>query len=488
MIDTSAYETWRALADKALAGAPFEMLLTPVPDGGAGLTRPLDPLAFPAPPTYAGRATLGRWQVVQRVDRTQDAAAQAREDLENGADSLALVFAGAPSAFGRGLTADSVDALDGALEGVRLDLCPIHLEPGAFGLEALALLAALAERRGTRPAAVHVASDPFAVRAATGLARTAPETAASLAETVRAFGDLALSGTALAADGRVAAEAGASPVEELAFALIDLNAIVTLLDGVGVPPAQSLPLTALCLTASQEQIPTIAKLRASRALHRLYSEALGLDIPARLHVTTLNRMLSVSDPHTNLLRLAIAAFSAGVGGADTLTVLPFDEAASPFGRRMARNVQTILLEESHIDAMADPGGGSGAIEAYTDEIAAAAWRIFQTHAATPPAGLLAGPHPLAAGILASAAALDAERVIIGVTKHPPAVPVAPVGAPAPKLALAHGEAPGGSGFADLAAAAGRGATLADLVATSSDTHSHAPAPLAPTRASAASES
>ncbi len=488
MIDTGAYDTWRALADKALAGAPFEMLRTPVPDGGRALTHPLDPLILAKPATYAGRAVLGRWDVVQRVDWTQGAAPQAREDLENGATALALVFAGAPSSHGRGLTADSVEALDAALKGVRLDGCPLYVEPGAFGLEALALLAALARRRGTAPAAIHVASDPFAVRAATGLARAARDTAATLAETVRGFGALGLAGTAFAADGRVAAEAGASPAEELAFALVDLHATVTLLDSVGVPPLQSLPVGALCLSASQEQIPTIAKLRAARALHRLYSEAFGLDLPVRLHVTTLNRMLAFSDPQTNLLRLAIAAFSAGVGGADALTVLPFDAAATPFGRRMARNLQTILLEESHVDAMADPGAGSGAIEAYTEEIARAAWQIFQEHAATPPAALLEGPHPMAAGILACAAALDGERTIVGVTKHPPSAPTHTELPPAPTLALAHGRAAEGTTFAALAAAAEGGATLADLVAAFAEPHTHSPAPLAPTRASAAHES
>lgn len=487
MIETGAQQQWRELAEKALKGAPFEMLRTPVPDGGRGLTAPLEPLAPPHAAVYAGRATLGRWQVVQRVDTAEGTAAQALEDLQNGADSLALAFAEAPTAYGRGLRATTVAALETALEGVDLAAIPIHLEAGAHSLAALALLAALGEARGTGLHAVHVAADPFATAAATGLTRTAADSAAELAATVRAFQGSGLTGTALAADGRVAAEAGAAPVEELAFALTNLHAMVRLLDGVGLAPADVLPFAALTLTANHEQIPTIAKLRAARILWALYGEAYGLDLPARLHVTTQRRMLAVSDPHTNLLRLAIAAFSAGVGGADALTVLPFDEAATPFGRRMARNLQTMLLEESHIDELADPGAGSGAIEAYTETLASAAWAIFQENADADPAAMLEGAHPLAAGILATAAALDGTRTIIGVTKHPPTTPVAPLGTAAPTLALAQSPTPAGRDFCDLVASAKAGATLAELGVAAGPPHTLAPVALAPTRASAAFE-
>ncbi|GAB5375893.1 MAG: hypothetical protein AcusKO_23550 [Acuticoccus sp.] len=472
------------MAEKALKGAPFEMLRTPVPDGNRGLTEPLEPLAPPHAPIHAGRATLGRWEVVQRVDITDGAAAQARTDLENGANALALVLAEAPSAFGRGLRTTTLDALDEALGGVDLGAIPLHVEAGAHGLAMLTLVCALAARRGTALSAVHAGADPFALAAATGLARSPAGTARDLADTVRAFtDDGALPGTAIAGDGRVAAEAGASPVEELAFALTNLHAALRLLDDAGLPPAQTLPVAALSLTASHEQIPTIAKLRAARALARLYGEAFGVDFAPRLHVTTLRRMLAVSDPHTNLLRLAIAAFSAGVGGADAVTVLPFDTAASPFGRRLARNLQTLLLEEAHVDALSDPGAGSGAIEAYTDAIASAAWQIFQQHSDADPAAMLSAPHPMAAGILASAASLDGERVIIGVTRHPPTSAAPAQAGEAPTLALTASGAPAGDDFAARVAAAAAGATLAELGATPPP-ETLAPVVLAPTRASA----
>jgi methylmalonyl-CoA mutase len=81
-----------------------------------------------------------------------------------------------------------------------------------------------------------------------------------------------------------------------------------------------------------------------------------------------------------MLRTTIAAFSAGVGGADALTVLPFTSALGlpdRFARRVARNAELLLLEESNIARVADPTAGSGGIEALTDKLGRAAWALFQ---------------------------------------------------------------------------------------------------------------
>jgi methylmalonyl-CoA mutase len=87
-------------------------------------------------------------------------------------------------------------------------------------------------------------------------------------------------------------------------------------------------------------------------------------------------MTSAYDVHVNLLRGTVAAFAAGVGGADAITVVPFDEPTgevSTLGRRMARNVSALLLAESHVAAVADPAGGAFAVERLTDDLARAAW-------------------------------------------------------------------------------------------------------------------
>ena len=445
MADTSAYDNWRALTEKALKGAPFESLLTPE-IGLTGAEGFVAPLAMPAEPIHAGRAQTGAWTVVQRVD--DDAAAgDAVTDLENGATGLALVFAGAPGADGRGLTANTVAALDDALAGVRLDLITLYLEAGANGSAALALLLALCERRGEMPRALHAGLDPFGAGAFAGAPVDAP-----LAEAVALFGERGIAGTALCADGRIAAEAGATPAHELAFALTSLAAMLKALDDAGIGPDTALPRISVALSADADQFATMAKLRAMRRLHALIAEACGVDAPLHLTATTSARMLSRSDPHTNLLRLTIAAMGGALGGADALTVLPFDGTGAPFARRMARNIQNLMLEEAHVARLADPGAGSGTIETLTDTIAEAAWRLFQANGAGDPAWLSDGTF---ARMAADGAAR--ERTIIGVTKHAPPEPFRPVRAapPVPR----DGEETAGLALAALLARATDGAAL-----------------------------
>jgi methylmalonyl-CoA mutase len=91
-------------------------------------------------------------------------------------------------------------------------------------------------------------------------------------------------------------------------------------------------------------------------------------------------MMTRRDPHGNIVRGTIAALAAAVGGADAVTVLPFSAALGvpdAFARRVARNTQTILIEEANIHRVTDPAAGSGAIEALTDRLCGMAWWFFQ---------------------------------------------------------------------------------------------------------------
>jgi methylmalonyl-CoA mutase len=102
--------------------------------------------------------------------------------------------------------------------------------------------------------------------------------------------------------------------------------------------------------------------------------------PAFVGAETAWRMMTTRDPWVNLLRTTIATFAAGLGGADAITVLPFTAARGlpdRFARRLARNTQFILLEESNLAKVADPAAGSGAIEQLTRQLCAVAWSLFQ---------------------------------------------------------------------------------------------------------------
>ena len=120
----------------------------------------------------------------------------------------------------------------------------------------------------------------------------------------------------------------------------------------------------------------IAKLRAARLIWAQAVAAFGpADLQcalARIHARTTRLDKSVYDRYTNLLRVTTEALAAAVGGCDRLTVEPFG-----FDDHLAVNVGRILRHEAHVDAVADPAGGSYYVEALTDSLARAAWKLFQ---------------------------------------------------------------------------------------------------------------
>src|SRR5262245_58964781 len=135
------------------------------------------------------------------------------------------------------------------------------------------------------------------------------------------------------------------------------------------------------LAADADQFLTLAKFRALRKLWARVAEACGLEPqPIFIKAETAWRMMTRCDPHVNMLRTTIAAFSAGLGGADAISVLPFTQAIGlpdGFARRIARNTQLILLEESNLAKVGDPAAGSGGMEDLTQKLCGVAWGLFQ---------------------------------------------------------------------------------------------------------------
>src|SRR5262249_22717615 len=135
------------------------------------------------------------------------------------------------------------------------------------------------------------------------------------------------------------------------------------------------------LSADADQFLTIAKFRALRKLWARIEQACGLaPRPAHVAAETAWRMMTRRDPYVNMLRTTIAVAAAGLGGADTITALPHTAALGlpdAFARRVVRNTQLILLEESNLARVADPAAGSGALEDLTGKLCGAAWSLFQ---------------------------------------------------------------------------------------------------------------
>ena len=376
-------EAWRKLVDGVLKGTPFERLSSETYDNLS-----IEPLYRRSPDAkpVAGRAPGTAWTLMQRVDHPEPTAAsrQALDDLENGATGLALVFGGATSANGFGLD-PAAQTLARALDGIKLDAgVAIDLDPPAAAGGVIDSLADLVRRRGVAPAAVDLRTglDPIGHFAASGRSpRAWNETARELAVLVGKLSAAGFRGPFVVADGRVIHDAGGAEAQELAFVLASAVAYLRALEASGMPLDAARAAIYFRLAADADQFLTMAKFRAVRKLWARVEATCGLKPkPAMIAAETAWRMMTGRDTHVNMLRTAIAVAAAGLGGADSIVALPHTAALGlpdALARRIARNTQLVLLEESNLARVSDPAAGSGALEAITQALCTAAWALFQ---------------------------------------------------------------------------------------------------------------
>ncbi len=370
-----------------LPAEPERLLDSPTYDGFA--IRPLytsfDALPEPALP--------GQWPYVRGGDALRDVKSGWRVAEAFPANGSAAQANGAVLvALTEGVSAlvlrvgGSAAELDRLLEGVFLDLVPVVLDAGADYAAAsdavLGLLTDLDEDQRSR-LSVDLGADPLTAPLS---ARPAPTVADVVAVAARATGyDGGV--RAITVDGPAFHDLGASASWELAGSIAAAVGCLRVLGDGGIALGDALRQISFRFAADDDQFMTIAKLRAARQLWARVAEVVGEPTAgaARLHAVTSLPMMTQRDPWVNMLRTTLAAFSAGVGGADTVLVHPFDVAipggfpgtAASFARRIARNTQLLLLEESHIGRVLDPAGGSWFVEDLTKALAEQAWQHFQ---------------------------------------------------------------------------------------------------------------
>jgi methylmalonyl-CoA mutase len=335
-----------------------------------GLT--VTPLGTPA--DLEGRSTAGRptragaWDIRSLVSDgdAKRANEAALVDLDGGVTSLWV-------------RADEGTDLGTALEGVLLDLAPVVLDAPVAPLQAARSLLALVAERGVEPhPATNLGVDPI------GAVHRGLREEAGWQDDLVAVARLAqeLDVLGVVVDATAAHDLGASDAQELGYGIAVGAAYLRVLTEAGLSVLAAARLMEFRFAATDEQFTTIAKLRAARRLWARVLELSGVETPdgqpspMRIHAVTSRPMLSKYDPYVNMLRGTVAAFAAGVGGADAVTVLPFDSAngrPEAFGRRIARNVNHLLIDESHVAKVADPAGGAYAVERLTDDLAVAGW-------------------------------------------------------------------------------------------------------------------
>ncbi|MFJ4973846.1 methylmalonyl-CoA mutase family protein [Streptomyces coeruleorubidus] len=381
------HEQWQRLvagvlrkSGKEVEGAEAEEALSTALEDGLR-TRPLytahDTAPEPGLPGFApfvrgGRAegnTLGGWDVRQRHTVADGGAVLA--DLENGVTSLWL-------AVGEG--GIPVPELGRVLDGVHLDLAPVVLDAGRdFDAAARELLRLYEERGVARDAARgNLGADPLGQEARSGQEGDVAPAVGLARQCAEGYPGL----RALTVDALPYHEAGGSAAQELGCSLATGVAYLRHLTEAGLSVEQACAQLEFRYAATADQFLTIAKLRAARRLWARVAEVCGAPrAGAQLqHVATSPVMMTRRDPWVNMLRTTIATLAAGAGGADSVTVLPFDHALGlpdAFARRIARNTSTILIEESHLARVIDPAGGSWYVERLTDELAHAGWEFFR---------------------------------------------------------------------------------------------------------------
>ena len=416
---------WRRAAEAALNGASLETLVSKTADSIR-----IEPVYRPAEgPRALGRA--GPWRVIARLDHPdpREANAQALDDLANGADGLQVAFSGAPSAHGYGLGRFDAASLHMAFDGVRFDAgARFELDLGREGPRQALAFAALIERAGAKPreCAVSFGLDPFAASVLEPFPADWAVQAAPYLDGALALRRMGFGGPLMAADARGVHAAGGSPAQELAFALAAAVSLLRLLETAGTPLAEARTLVAFRLAADADEFATLSKFRALRIAWSSVEAACGLEPrAAHVHAESAWRTMTARDPAVNAMRGAIAAFSAGLGGADSVSVLPHTLAIGlpdSFARRLARNAQLILLRESNLGFVGDPAAGSGAFEALTKALCEQAWALFQEieRQGGLPAALATGEFQRRVAVNAAALARDVARIkspITGVSAH-----------------------------------------------------------------------
>ena len=321
------------------------------------------------------------WSVMQRADDPdiERARFQLKEDIANGATGISLVFEGANSAYGFGLPAKA-ETIPTLFDGVSLDGLHIRLDNHPHGRVIADSFIDYLQHRRINPTRTKLtfSTDPTAVLATTGKLKMSIEALkASLPQSMSVFFSSGIPGVVLEADGRPYHNAGATPAQEIGAMLSVALAHLKMVEEARHHIIYALPHIGFATALDEDPVMGLAKMRAIRLLWRRLQGERGVSspFPAIIHVETSMRMMTRQDALNNISRSSIAAYAAILGGASSLSVLPYsfvfglpDQTA----RRIARNSQLIFIKE-----LANPlAKSTSRRDSDADALAEAAWVEF----------------------------------------------------------------------------------------------------------------
>jgi len=331
-------------------------------------------------PFVRGNKVSGNeWLVRQEISVTdiKQANEKALEILMKGVDSLGFELDRNKNY--------SLEELEQLLKNIRADIAELNFYCTGQHLELVRMIELLVKKYN-RPLDAIKASinyDPLARFVRRGVWYKSEEEDIQLAFELIKASETLPQFKVIGVNGHIFANAGATIVQEMAYTLSLGSEYLNRLTDKGLFVGEITPKMKFNLAVGPNYFMEIAKLRAYRLLWAHITNAYGLNDANNgrmfMHVTNTTNNLSLYDPYVNMLRTTTSSMSAILGGADSLTVLPFNipfEKPTDFAERIARNQQLILKEESYFDKVADPAAGSYYIESLTASLVTEAWSLF----------------------------------------------------------------------------------------------------------------
>lgn len=413
MFTPPTYEQWREVVEKDLKGVPFEKKLVTKTYEGINLQpayRKEDiknlPLVDDKPGfgSYVRSTKIGgyiekAWDIAQEIpygdaEEFNDAL---KYDLERGQTAINIVLDEAtklgldadyakPEQVGKGgLSFSAILSMKRAFKDIDLTKYPVYVNTGFASTPFMSLFAAYLKKENINIADINgsIDADPIGYLAENGELPVSLETAYDELKCVTEWASKNAPGIkTIHVNVSLYNNAGAGAVQELAYALSTAVEYISQLTERGLTAEEVASKIRFTFGIGPNYFMEIAKLRAARVLWAKILESYGVAQDKRkmfIHAKATQFNQTVYDPYVNMLRTTTEAFSAVVGGVDSMHTNPFDEIIGlpdNFSRRIARNTQIILKEESHLDQLIDPAGGSYYVEWLTNEVAKKAWDLF----------------------------------------------------------------------------------------------------------------
>jgi len=377
---------WRALVEQGLKGGAWARLVGKTADGIAleplyretDIATAADEAGTPGGAPFVRGARDGTWTIRQAFEHPDPSQSNADilADLTGGVGGIELVI---DPDGAHGVAIREARDLDVALADVILEAAPVSLDAGEHGAWFAGLLRD--KLKGVAAKGTNFGLDPLGAFMRSGK-ECAEEHALAIDFTARHAAELPAA-RFVRVDARIVHEAGGTEAQEIASALAGGIHYLRALSDKGLDIGASAKALSFAVAVGPDVLIETAKLRALRLCWARVLEASGTapeDRAAHLHAFSSRRMMTRYDAWTNILRVTTAAFAAAVGGADDITTYPLTDALglpTPFGRRVARNTQNVLMEECRLGHVADPAGGAWFVEKLTQELAAKAWEIMQ---------------------------------------------------------------------------------------------------------------